>query len=175
LAQSGFNGAPMRWITAESEFQSIFLRARTCVCIDSGRIQTQLHRLVFDDAEVCTNKFAGLVQKLMDLSGDLTTNYIVLDPDPVHYFYSHFKKYPALEILHGDSAKAYLGLLNEDPGRSPADAVGTNWWACVIVPPSLNWFIHALRSNGDNGGHIWIPSIYVERIQEIYPYARMLG
>lgn len=161
----------MRWITQESEFRDIFLQARTCVYIDSGRIPTQLRKLTFDDAEVCTPKFANLLQKLMEYSSDSIAHYLILDPDPVHYFHRHFKKYPALEIARGDSAEAYLSFLNEDPGNSPADAVGTNWWACVIVPPSLNWFVHVLRSDRDDSGHLWIPSAYVGRVQTMYPYA----
>lgn len=161
----------MRWITQEPEFQNVFLRAREGVYIDSGRTPTQLRKLTFDDAEVCTSKFANLLQKLMEYSSDSIAHYVILDPDPVHYFHRHFKKYPALEIALGDSAEAYLSFLNEDPGGSPADAVGTNWWACVIVPPSLNWFIHALRSERDDSGHLWIPSGYADRVHEAYPYA----
>jgi hypothetical protein len=128
-------------------------------------------RLMFDDAEVCTFKFAHLLQKLMEYSGDSTAHYIILDPDPVHYFYRHFRKYPVLEISRGDSVEAYISSLNEDPGDSPADAIGINWWACVLVPPSIKWFIHALRSDRDDSGHLWIPSGYLDRVREIYPYA----
>ncbi len=161
----------MRWVTKESEFRKIFLQAREAVYIDSGRIPTRLRRLTFDDAEICTPKFANLIQRLMEYSGDSIAHYIVLDPDPVHYFYRHFNKYPVLAISLGESAEAYLSTLNEDPGGSLADAVGTNWWACVIVPLSLKWFIHALRSHRDDSGHLWIPSDYVDRVREIYPYA----
>ena len=87
----------------------------------------------------------------------------MLDPDPVHYFHRHFKKYPALEIDRGDSARDYLAFVNADPGGNPADAVGTNWWACVIVPPSSKWFVHALRDSGNSGGHLWIPSQWIEK------------
>ncbi len=47
-----------------------------------GRIQIALRRLTFDDAEVCTSKFANVRQKLMEYSGDSIARYIVLDPDP---------------------------------------------------------------------------------------------
>jgi hypothetical protein len=161
----------MRWVIQEPEFKSIFLRARDAIYLDSGRTPTALRRLTFDDAEVCTLHFANLLQKLMELSGDSIAHYIVLDPDPAHYFHRRFEKYPALAITLGDSAEAYLSSLNEDPGGSPADAVGTNWWACVIVPPSLKWFVHALRSDRDDSGHLWVPSSYVDRVREVYPYA----
>jgi len=160
----------MRWITQEPEFRDIFLRAREGVYIDSGRIPTALSRLTFDDVEVRTLHFPNLLQKLMEWSGDSTAHYVVLDPDPVHYFHRHFNKYPVLEIAVGDSPEAYISSLNEDPGGSQADAVGINWWACVVVPPSIKWFVHALRSERDDSGHLWVPSAYVDRVRAVYPY-----
>ncbi len=162
----------MQWIEQKEEFAKLFLEARTCVYVDSGRYPTTLRRLIFDDAEIRTTKFADLLQHLMDLSGDLTAHYIVLDPDPVHYFHRHFSKYPVITIARGDSASDYLALLNADPGGSPADAVGINWWACVIVPPSSKWFVHALRDSDSNSGHLWIPPEWVTKVAEVYPYAR---
>lgn len=109
----------MRWITQQPEFQDVFLRAREGVYIDSGRIPTQLRKLTFDDAEICTSEFANLLQKLMEYSGDPVAHYIILDPDPVHYFHRHFKKYPALEIERGDSAETYISFLKRRPRRQP--------------------------------------------------------
>jgi hypothetical protein len=160
----------MRWIKQEAEFRDIFLRARTCVYIDSGREQTALLRTTFDDAEIRTLKFGDLLQSLINCSSDHVAHCIILDPDPEHYFYRKFNKYPILEIVAGDSSAAFISGLNEDPGLSPADAIGINWWALVIVPPSLKWFVHALRSEDDNGGHLWIPSDWVAKVREIYPH-----
>jgi hypothetical protein len=159
----------MRWVVEASEFEEILLRARTCVYIDSARETTALARLTFDDAEIRTHKFADLLQKLMEYSSDQTVHCIVLDPDPVYYFHRKFNKYPALEIAKGDSSDVYLKKLHADPGDSPVDAIGTNWWAFVIVPVSLKWFVHALRSDKDDGGHLWIPRDWVNRILEFYP------
>lgn len=115
----------MRWIEQKAEFERIFLGAKTCVYVDSGREPTTLQRLTFDDAEICTRVFAEFLQKLIDWSGDIKANYIVLDPDPVHYFRHYFQKYPLIEIASGDSAETYLAALNESLGNSPADAIGT--------------------------------------------------
>lgn len=161
----------MRWITQEPEFRDIFLRAREGVYIDSARTPTTLRRLLFDDAEICTRQFANLLQKLMEYSGDAVAHYIVLDPDPVHYFHRHFDKFPVVEIPFGEVPEMYLSSLNEDPGGRPADAIGTNWWACAIIPPSIKWFVHALRSERDDSGHLWVPSDYLDRVREVYPYA----
>lgn len=158
----------MRWVEDKDDFRKVFLEARTCVYIDSGREPTTLQRLTFDDAEICTIKLAAFLQKLIEWSCDITAYYVVLNPDPVQYFHRHFHKYPALEIALGDSAETYLSFLNQDPGGSPPDAVGTNWWECVILPLSRKWFIHALRSDRSDAGHLWIPPEWRDRVYEAY-------
>jgi hypothetical protein len=162
----------MRLIESTAEFDKILLEAKTCVYVDSGRYHTALSRLIFDDAEIRTTQFAHLLLQLMEWSGDRVAHYAVLDPDPVHYFHRLFGKYPVLEICRDWTAEEYLRYLNSDPGGSPADAIGINWWACVIVPPSRKWFVHALRDSGNNGGHLWLPSEWLTKIAQIYPYAR---
>ena len=162
----------MRWVEDQAEFKKIFLEARTCVYIDSGRCVSSLRRLIFDDAMLCTDRFADMVQTLMAFSRESTSYYIVLDPDPVHYFHRHFRKYPVLEIAYGDSSDTYLKSLNEDPGGSPPDAIGTNCWAWVVVPHSIKWFVHALRDSEDRGGHLWIPQEWMGTILKTYPFVR---
>lgn len=159
----------MRWIR-DDEFKTIFLLAKTCTFIDSARESTTLKRLVFDDASTCTYEFGDMLLQLMQWSGDPVANYIVLDPDPVHYFHRLFNKYPVLEIAVGDTSADYLKFLNEDPGGSPGDAVGTNFNAWAIVPPSLKWFVHALRSSDDEGGHLWVPAEWCPRLRGMGPW-----
>ena len=162
----------MRWVEDENDFKRIFLEARTCAYIDSGRQPSSLLRLVFDDSMTVTSRFAELLQDLMARADEKACTYVVLDPDPVHYFFRHFNKYPVVEIARGDGAKDYLRFLNEDPGGSPADAIGTNCWAWVVLSPSLRWFVHALRSSEDNGGHLWIPPEWCLYIREKYHWLR---
>lgn len=162
----------MRWVEAPAEFERILLDAQACVFIDSGRAAgTALQRLTFDDADICTRRFGAVVLALMRWSCDNVANYIVLRPDPVYYFNAHFNRYPVLEISQSDSTTEYLDAMNQDPGGSPPDAVGSNWWECVFVPPSRQWFVHALRSSESNGGHIWIPPAWQDKLREIYPQA----
>src|SRR5690242_17744162 len=102
--------------------------------------------MIFDDTEICSHEFADLLQKLMEYSTDQVTHYVVLDPDPRYYFYREYHKYSVVEIGHTDPSSVYISTLNEDPGGGRVDAIGVNWWALTIVPPSLKWFVHALRS-----------------------------
>ena len=138
----------------------------TCVFIDSRREPTSLDLSVFDDAGICTKAFASSLFRMMKWSNDQTATYLILRPDPVHYFLPQFQKFPALVFDAGDSPEAYIEGLNSDPGESPIDAVGTNWWECVIVPSSLRWFVHALRSDDNNGGHLWAPREWRGRLRD---------
>lgn len=146
--------------------------AGTCKYIDSGRYPTMLKRLIFDDVEICTRDFAKLLQNLIGWSADPRAAYVILDPSPIYYFWDRFKKFPAVEFEAGDSPEVYVSALNEDPGGSPVDAIGTTWWECVVVPPSNKWFVHALRHESDAGGHLWIPAEWNESVRKAYPYFR---
>jgi len=123
----------LRWVNYQNDFESVYLKARTCVFVDSGREPTTLQRLIFDDATLCTTGFALLLQMLMEMSHDVVAYYVVLEPDPIQYFHRLFKKYPLVEIAYGDSPQEYLTLLNEDPGASSADAIGINSRESAIV------------------------------------------
>jgi len=160
----------MHWLEDKSRFENVLLAARTCVYMDSGRLPISLRKLTFDDAGICTGQFADLLQKLMEWSDDDLCSYVVLDPDPVYYFHRLFGKYPVVEIERGTSSTTYLANLNEGPAESPADAVGTNWSECVILPRSERWFVHALMSARDDGGHLWVPPEWIDRVAAIYPY-----
>ena len=116
----------MRWVSSQREFEHVRLEANSCKYVDSRRYATDLQLLTFDDACLLTSDFGLLVQFLLSLSGDRYADYVVLVPDPIWYFHRHFGKYPAVRIDAGDSAEEYLASLNEDPGSSPADAIGTN-------------------------------------------------
>jgi hypothetical protein len=161
----------MRWVEDKSTFTTALQRALDCAATDSGRRRTSLQKLTFDDVEIRSDVFAGLLQRLLEWSGDETCSFVVLRPDPVYYFHHFFGKYPVVEVTRGMQADDYLGLLNEGPPDSKADALGVIYSEYVFVPPSTRWFIHALRSVENDGGHLWVPSEWVDKVTAIYPYA----
>lgn len=162
------------WISDDEQFKELFLQCMTCVFIDNGREPTSLIPLSFDDAGIVTRAFAALLQGLLKWSGDTRCFYVVLRPDPVHYFHRLFGKYPALEIRSWTSPEEYLARLSQGPEQSPADALGTNYSERVIMAPSLGWFVHSYQSSEQTDGHLWVPSEWVDRVAEIYPDATMI-
>jgi len=158
------------WIGDDKQFNELFLQCMTCVFIDNGREPTSLVRLSFDDAGIGTRAFASLLQKLLEWSKDTSCFYVVLRPDPVHFFHRLFEKYPAIEILAGISFEEYVAALHRGPEQSPIDALGTVYSERVVMPPSLSWFVHSYQSSDDTDGHLWVMSEWVDRVIELYPF-----
>jgi hypothetical protein len=115
----------VRWIEEKAEFETLLRSAYTCIYIDSGRETTALRKLTFDDANIVTLPFRQLLNVLMERSADDKVTYEVLRPDPVYYFRHFFQKCPVIEIRREDPPEDYFRVLNEDPGNSPVDAIGS--------------------------------------------------
>ena len=158
------------WVENKEEFLPFYQQALDCAATDSGRLPTSLRRLTFNDIDICSDAFAGLVQNLLSWSGDSSCSFVVLRPDPVYYFHHFFQRYPVVEVGRGMSAKEFLAKLNEGPPDSKPDALGIVYSEYVVVPSSMRWFVHALRSAGDDGGHLWVPSEWLGRVAAAYPY-----
>lgn len=161
----------MNWMDDPDAFKVLHRRALDCAALDSGRGHTSLQKMTYDDCEIRRPEFADLLQKLMEWSGDDACDFVVLRPDPVYYFHHFFGKYPVVEFERGMQSTDYLAILDEGPPESRPDALGIIYSEYVFVPPSLRWFMHALRSVENDGGHLWIPSEWVDRVAEVYPYA----
>jgi hypothetical protein len=161
----------MNWFEDEKAFKRAYERALDCAATDSGRLPTSLQKLTFNDVDILSDAFAGLIQNLLEWSGDDECVFVVLRPDPVYYFHRFFGRYPVVEITRGMNASEYLLSLNEGPPESRADALGTIYAEYVFAPPSCRWFIHALRSARDDGGHLWIPREWIDRVATVYPCA----
>ena len=161
----------MRWITNELSFSDVLSTAKSYTQLNEHPQDSRLRLLFFDSSRLCTRTFLDLLQTLMKWSEDGSSCYVVTSPDPLKYYWTEFKKYPSIEVNIDDLASVYLSTLDEDPGGSPADAIGINWSEYVIFPPSKTWFIRGRRDNITNrGGHLWIPSEWVTRLMDEYNY-----
>lgn len=163
----------MQWLGDKDEFDLVFRRAFECSAIDSGRFSTPLQRLTYDDIEIRSDAFAKLVQNLLAWSKEDACSFIVLRPDPVYYFHHFFQRYPVFEVKQGMPESDFIAALNEGPQDSPADALGIIYREYVVVPPSMSWFVHALRTGENDGGHLWVPREWASKVVSVYPYATL--
>lgn len=154
----------MRWISDEKEFHEIFLEARTCVFIDSGRYNTALTRLTFDEGHLLTNKFGNLLKDLMQETNESFSYFTVLEPEPKHYYHQHFGIYPCIEFDLDDFPDSFRKPLNQPHGNCPGNDLGSSYFEFTLAPRSLSWFFHAFRSNDDIGGHFWVPAQFRSKI-----------
>jgi hypothetical protein len=163
----------MRWVNDQDTFERVVSEAQHCSGREEQGTAQGIRHLRFDSCELCTPQFFELLTRLMAWSSDNECHYLVSNPDPFDYFYRHFRKYPLLEIKSGDSADSFLTAMSEDPGESPADAVGINWREYVVVTATKKWCIKGIRDDTDNaGGHLWVAIDWGNKVIEAYPYAR---
>ncbi len=160
----------MRWIESEAEIDSVLGDAYTCVGIDSGRLPTQLTRLVFDELGTESIEYARLIGLLVEISGDSAATHTVLRPDPIYYFHKMLGRYPSFTIEAGDPAQLYLDALSETLKEGEIDNLGTFWSEYVISSPTQKWFIHAVRTSRENGGHLWIPDQWIKQASNCYKW-----
>lgn len=159
----------MRRLIDKAETETILLEARTCVFIDSRREPTSLRLLVFDDAMLSTDYFFLAVNGLIASSGDPLAHFVVLDPSPIDHFHHLYGEYPVLEIESTDSVKEYLAAMNQDVGDGQGFNLRNLSSTWVIVPPSRRWFIHAIRSDTDDSGHLWLEPNEVSKLLAVAP------
>jgi hypothetical protein len=69
----------------------------------------------------------------------------VIEPDPKDYFFHHFGKYSIVEMSVEDTNDDYLRIAQEDPGNSPADAIGFNSRVVLLFSSSGRWAIYVDR------------------------------
>lgn len=162
----------MRWIQDNGEYRELRDIARTCVDIDSGRRPTEKIKLYFCDLEGLTPRFSQLVQDLLIMAREQSCFYMVLDPDPEFLWHDQLGGYAVFEISRGDSAEEYIKFLNQPIGNNPGGNMTDMWYSYVIFPSSLRWFVHTIRSDRDDTGHLWVPPEWADEIAKLYPLVR---
>ena len=70
-----------------------------------------------------TRKFWEVLSLFAKRCGDTEIAMLVIDPDPVSYFYEHFRRYGALKLASGSSVDDYYVAVRNAPQGSPADAL----------------------------------------------------
>lgn len=156
----------MRWITDQEEFKQILRDAITCVYTDSGRNETNLQRLQFDDGFFGSKDWSFLLKTMMEWSGLEKIYFTVLDPDPDYYFQHRYGVYPCFELEKDDFPENFTEALNKPYGNQQSERLIVVRMEFTVTSPDMPWFIHALQSNGSNGGHLWVPEGWPQRIFE---------
>lgn len=109
--------------------------------------KSTLSRFVFlsSDDLFHTAAFFDRIKSFLARIGEQRSFLAVVEPDPVDYFFPHFGKYSVVEMSVADTDEDYLRIMQEDPGGSPADAIGYNSRIVVLFSTSRRWAIYADR------------------------------
>ena len=148
------------------EFMSLWERANAGVWLLANVPPVGL--LYFDPFDILTPRLFGLVQTLLAIKGTTDFATVILKPDPFKYFHHHFGKYPG--FVHGrDSTYVeFFDLMMQDPGDSPADALGVNYDHYVIMPMEGDWI--AFGDHPWDTGVFYGPPDIMECARKFYPY-----
>jgi hypothetical protein len=154
------------FISERSEFTALWARATADIRMLCDRSPTEL--LYFDTVDLQTQKFFELIQRLLALRGATEFATLVLKPDPFDYFNFHFGKYPGFVHRAENTDDEFFEFLLEDPGGSPADALGVNSEHYVVLPMPGDWIAFGDRSWGT--GALFGPPDVMECAKNFYPF-----
>ena len=110
-----------------------------------------------------TPTFFERIKSFLGRVGENRWFLAVVDPDPKDYFYHHFGKYSVVEMAADDTDDDYLRIAQEDPGSSPADAIGFNSHVVLLFSYSGTWAIY-----GDRGYELGVVGFAEKELQEIF-------
>lgn len=106
----------------------------------------QFRFLEFD--QTLSEHFWSVLQNLARSSQDQHINLVVLEPDPVNYFFKNFKRYGALRFQANSGSTQYVDALEAGPADSPADSLLYNSEVIAWFPDSCRWLIWGERNRG---------------------------
>jgi hypothetical protein len=122
----------------------------------------------FDPFDIVTPRLFGLVQTLLAVKGTTDFAAVILKPDPFKYFHHHFGKYPGFVHGQDNTYVEFFDLMMQDPGDSPADALGVNYDHYVIMPIEGDWI--AFGDHPWDTGVFYGPPDIMDCARKFYPY-----
>ncbi|MFM0310484.1 hypothetical protein P0D71_22100 [Paraburkholderia sp. RL17-383-BIF-A] len=149
-----------------TEFTLLWKRARQGVRALVGVPRDEL--LYFDPIDISTQKFFELVQAPLAFRSSTEFVTLILKPDPFGYFHHHFGKYPGFIHRCENSDDEFFHFMMEDPGGSPADALGVNHRHYAIMPVEGEWIAFGDRSW--DVGVFYGPADIMECARHFYPF-----
>jgi hypothetical protein len=149
-----------------AEFTPLWDRANAGVRLLANVPREEL--LYFDPFDIATPTFFELLQALLAAKGTTDLATVILKPDPFEYFHYHFGKYPG--FIHGrdNTYVEFFDFMMQDPGDSPADALGVNHEHYVIFPVIGDWIAFGDRSW--EIGVFYGPQDIIEPARSFYPF-----
>lgn len=100
---------------------------------------------IIDFGPMMWSDFWHVLQACGRTAGDNEINMLLCQPDPVNYYFKHFKRYGALNFDISATATDYSEALRAEPPGSPADAFETNSFVWTWCGDSMKWGFYGIR------------------------------
>ena len=149
-----------------AEFTPLWRRANAGVRLLANAPREEL--LYFDPFDIVTTRLFGFVQTLLAIKGTSDFATVIFKPDPFEYFHHHFGKYPGFVHGRDNTYVEFFDLMMQDPGDSPADALGVNYDHYVIMPTEGDWI--AFGDHPWDTGVFYGPPDIMACARKFYPY-----
>ncbi|WP_153074571.1 hypothetical protein [Paraburkholderia bonniea] len=154
------------YIYDRETFTPLWNRANTGVQLLAEKPREDL--LYFGSVDIVTPYLFELVQKLLKFKGETDFATVILKPDPFSYFHHHFGKYPGFITRPCNTYDEFFDFMMQDPGDSPADALGVNRHYYVQFPSNGDWIIFGDDSWGI--GMLYGPPDIMECARNFYRF-----
>ena len=95
--------------------------------------------------DIAMGELLGVLREQRSPTASDTVLLAVLDPDPIAYFYKHFRKINAFYFKANITEAEYYDIRWRNPGN-PTDAIQFNTGIETYIPNSLSWAMWGERS-----------------------------
>ncbi|MGO8844795.1 MAG: hypothetical protein ACLQFI_05555 [Methylocella sp.] len=95
--------------------------------------------------DIAMGELLGVLHEHRSPTASDTVLLAVLDPDPIAYFYKHFRKINAFYFKANITEAEYYDIRWRNPGN-PTDAIQFNTGIETYIPSSLSWAMWGERS-----------------------------
>lgn len=117
-----------------------------CVYVDN-KLPNQVFKpnytqYLFNDFDlILASEYWNEIKRLAYNTGDSMIILAVIDPNPIDYYYHHFKYINWLKLSTNLTSEDYIELLQQYPVDNEADSIFFNSNILVIAPLSKKWVI----------------------------------
>lgn len=138
----------------ETDLHEMSRRLETAFAVTAllpGQVFRRFSRFRFIDFDrTMEPEFWWMLSELAMLAdgGDPLITVAVLDPEPVSYWYRHYRFYGAFQLVASASDRDYWASLSAAPPESPPDALYINSFRMAWLSNGERWAIWGERSRG---------------------------
>ena len=105
-----------------------------------------MSQVFFDYGYITSRQLFGVLISLCDVKNEDGFRFIMTNPDPVNYFFKHFRWLPAASVSRNDSYETFASFVTKNPGESPADAIAYRADEIIMASDKFSFIVYGNRA-----------------------------